>query len=399
MRKLSSQAANQKILLAGTLCYAALIVYSTLYPLNGWRVPAASIFSFLTDPIPEHLHRADLLTNVLAYIPLGALIVWTSKPKRNAPAVIVTATMGGLLSLTMESLQMFLPGRTPSNVDLLANVAGTALGATIGCVLRPRSAFMLRLNAVRNRWFSGDRRADVALAAVLLWALSQLSPFVPSMDVSSIRQGLSPLWYALNDPSSISGLKTAEYALDIVGLALLTTVIAQSRRRVLRYFLAFAGIVLCLEPFIVKRQHSPEEILGLTLAGIAATLMPRGKELRARLAILCIVAGFVIYEVTPKGGETHAFQWIPFAGHLDNRILAFGSILEGLWPFVAISALVMLGFEFKRKAMIYGGGALLLVVFALEWLQQQVPGRYADITTVILAAIGWTAPWLWVRFG
>jgi hypothetical protein len=55
--------------------------------------------------------------------------------------------------------------------------------------------------------------------------------------------------------------------------------------------------------------------------------------------------------------------------------------------------------EFKRKVMIYGGGALLLIVFALEWLQQQVPGRYADITTVILAAIGWTAPWLWVRFG
>jgi VanZ family protein len=399
MSKLSSQAPNRKIFLAGTLCYAALIVYGSLYPLSGWRVPAASIFSFLTDPIPEHLYRSDLLTNVLAYIPLGALIVWTIKLKRNAPAVIVTATMGGLLSLTVESIQMFLPSRTSSNVDLLTNVAGTVLGAALGCVLRPRSAFMLRLNAVRNRWFSGDRRADVALAAVLLWASSQLSPFVPSMDVSSIRQGLSPLWYALNDPSIISGLKTAEYALDIVGLALLTTVIAQWHRRVLGYFLAFAGIVLCLEPFIVKRQFSPEEILGLILAGIAAALMPRGKELRALLAILCIVAGFIIDEVTPKGGATHAFQWIPFAGHLDNRVAAFGSILEGLWPFVAISALMMLGFEFKRKVMIYGGGALLLIVFALEWLQQQVPGRYADITTVILAAIGWTAPWLWVRFG
>ncbi len=398
MPKLSSQAPNRKILLAGTLCYAALIVYGSLYPLSGWRVPAASIFSFLTDPIPEHLHRADLLTNLLAYMPLGALIIWTIKPKRNVPAVIVTATMGGLLSLTMESIQMFLPNRTSSNVDLLTNVAGTVLGATLGCVLQPRSAFRLRLKAVRNRWFSGDPRADVALAAVLLWASSQLSPFVPSMDVSNIRQGLSPLWYALHDPSLISGLKTAEYALDLVGLALLTTVIAQGHRRVLGYFLAFAGIVLCLEPFIVKRQLSPEEILGLILAGIAAALMPRGKELRARVAILCIAAGFIISELTPKAGATQAFQWIPFAGHLDNRISAFGSILEGLWPFVAISALMMFGFEFKRKLMIYAGGALLLIVFALEWVQQQVPGRSADITTVILAALGLTAPWLWVRF-
>ncbi len=395
----SARARNHQIYLAGTLFYAALIVYGSLYPLTGWRAPETPIFSFLTAPFPAHLSNADLLTNVLAYIPLGGLIAWAIRSKGNIAALIVATMAGGGLSFAMESIQAFLPSRVSSNVDLLTNIAGVILGALLGSLFRPGSGVMLRLTALRNEWFAGDRAVDVGLGAVLLWALSQLSPFVPSVDVSSIREGLSPLWYGLNAPSSLSGLKAASYALDIAGLGLLTTVMANAQKRAASHFLLFTGLVLCLKPFIVDRQLSLEAIAGFVAAAILLTLAPRGKALRALLAIICIVSGFVVQELTPLGNGTHGFNWIPFAGQIDNTVSGFASILESVWPFVGLSALTMIGFGMKKKPMLYGGGILLLIVFGSEWTQKQVPGRYGDITTLILAAVGWGSSWLFAMLG
>ena len=398
-REYSTPRHNRKIYLIAMLLYVVLIAYGSLFPLTGWQIPAAPIFSFLTATVPNHSSGADLLTNVLAYVPLGGLVAWTLRPKNSALAVIVAAMAGGTLSFAMESIQMFLPSRTSSNIDLLTNIAGVTLGAVLGSVFRPGTGFMLKIAVLRDRWFADGQAVDMGVGAVLLWALSQLSPFVPSMDVSSIRQGLSPLWYALHAPSSMSGLKLASYALDITGLGLLTTVIAQAQKRIVPQFLLFASALLCLKPFIVDRQLSLESISGLVVAAVLLGLAPRSTALRALLAMLCILVGFAVQELTPSVGATHAFNWIPLAGQVDNTISGFASILEGVWPFVAMAALTMLGFGVKRKPMLYGGGTLLLLVFGLEWAQQQVPGRYGDITTVILAAVGWTSPWLWASMG
>ncbi len=391
---LLARARNRKIYLPGTLLYAALIVYGSLYPLSGWRVPSTPIFSFLLASFPDHFSKADLLTNVLAYVPLGALIAWMVISEGNAVVLLAAGVAGAGLSFAMESVQVFLPSRTSSNVDLLTNIAGVLVGAAIGCIFRPGSETMQRVTALRNRWFTGDQAVDVGLGAVLLWASSQLSPFVPSMDVSSIRQGLSPLWSGLNSPASLSALKLAAYALDIAGLGLLTTIMAHEQRRVVSYFLVFAGLVLCLKPFIVDRQLSLEAITGLVVAGILLGLAPRGKALRALLAIICIVSGFAVQELTPLGDAMHRFNWIPFAGQIDNTVPGFASILEGVWPFVALTALTMFGFGVRRKPMLYGGAILLIAVFGLEWSQQQIPGRYGDITTPILAVLGWGSGWL-----
>ena len=40
-------------------------------------------------------------------------------------------------------------------------------------------------------------------------------------------------------------------------------------------------------------------------------------------------------------------------------------------------------------------GALLVggAVFAMEWQQQWMPGRYGDMTQVLLCVAGWIIPW------
>ena len=55
------------------LAYLALIVYASLHPFSGWRDPGLSPIYFLTAGWPRYWTAFDLLTNVLAYLPLGFL--------------------------------------------------------------------------------------------------------------------------------------------------------------------------------------------------------------------------------------------------------------------------------------------------------------------------------------
>ena len=49
--------------------------------------------------------------------------------------------------------------------------------------------------------------------------------------------------------------------------------------------------------------------------------------------------------------------------------------------------------ETQRKfVLIVGGLFVALLAFSMEWLQQDIPGRTADISAVIVAITGWIIP-------
>ena len=56
------------------LLYAALIVYASLYPFSGWRLPGVPLLSFLVAPWSHWWTKFDLISNLLGYLPLGALL-------------------------------------------------------------------------------------------------------------------------------------------------------------------------------------------------------------------------------------------------------------------------------------------------------------------------------------
>ena len=376
-----------------TVLYGVLIIYGSLYPFTGWRAALEPKFAFLTEPIPSHLSGTDVLTNVVAYLPVGALFVWAFGTRSRLLALSSAFLFGGTLSFSMESVQMFLPSRVSSNVDLLTNLAGTLIGAILGLAFHPSSDFGLWFTRIRDEWFLPGPGSGVALAALGLWILSQLSPFVPSMDVSTVAQALAPMW---RSQSAFSLSKLASYATNITGVGLMVAAIGKPGKRVRSAFVLCVALVLLLKPLIVTRELSLETVSGLAAAGLLLLVLPDRKALQALLAMLFICSGFVLAELTPAEASFHSFNWIPFAGEIDNTVSGFGSILEGLWPFVALAALTILGFGAKRKPMLWVGGPLLIAVFGLEWMQQSVPGRYGDITVVILAAFSWIVPWLFV---
>jgi VanZ family protein len=155
--------------------YAGLIAYASLYPFAGWREPMVPPWQFLLLPWPRWWTAFDLWSNLLGYMPLGALVfVAAVRQGRGARTAWLAASLSGLgLSLCLEALQNFLPQRVPSNVDLGLNLAGAALGAGLAALAHARGGVQ-RWQTLRERWFS--RRSAGGLALLVLWPIALLFP-------------------------------------------------------------------------------------------------------------------------------------------------------------------------------------------------------------------------------
>src|SRR5882724_3182875 len=112
------------------VAYVLLVVYASLHPFSGWHDRGLPPFAFLTAPFPRPIPVFDVVANIIGYAPLGFLAVLAVYPwLRRSYAFGFGFACSVLLSFALESLQLYLPTRTSSNLDLLANAAGGALGA------------------------------------------------------------------------------------------------------------------------------------------------------------------------------------------------------------------------------------------------------------------------------
>jgi len=172
--------------------YGALIVYASLYPFVGWRVPGVGAIDFLLLGWPRYWTTFDLVANLLGYLPLGFLLfVALVRGGRGAVAAALIACTGGtLLSLTMELLQNYLPHRVASNVDLGLNALGTAIGVGIGAALHWRGG-IARWQKVRDRWFVA--RSAGGLALLVLWPIGLLFPTAVPFGLGHVLGRIQPI--------------------------------------------------------------------------------------------------------------------------------------------------------------------------------------------------------------
>lgn len=157
------------------LSYAALVVFATLFPFTGWRLQGVDPWVFLLAPLPPpYWTRFDVSANLIGYGPLGFLTALALlRSGRGRWAVPVAALAGALLSLGLEFLQIYLPRRVPSNLDLLLNATGALLGALAAALLE-RLGVLVRWSHFRARWFVPEARGALVLLA--LWPMALLFP-------------------------------------------------------------------------------------------------------------------------------------------------------------------------------------------------------------------------------
>ena len=182
------------ITLSLMLAYVLLLTYGTLFPFNEWLTPSTNPWSLMWQHGLHNASKADILTNLLVYMPLGLLLMRTFTNRRSWLRMVLLATLASaLLSITLEYLQAHLPGRVPSVADVILNTSGGFAGALLALGMRPDTAVGEKLYRIRYRYIHPGPLANLGLLALCLWTLSQLSPLIPSIDLGNLRDRLKPL--------------------------------------------------------------------------------------------------------------------------------------------------------------------------------------------------------------
>jgi VanZ family protein len=171
------------------------VLYASLYPFSGWRWPPGQGAATLASlPWTRWQGTFDIASNLLGYLPLGALLVLAARrggARAGAGAALALALcLAAGLSYLTEVLQHFLPGRVPAVEDFLMNSAG-ALGGALLALLGHTLGLVDRWHGLRGRWFERDSAAALALLA--LWPVGLLFPAPVPLGLGQVGERLREL--------------------------------------------------------------------------------------------------------------------------------------------------------------------------------------------------------------
>jgi glycopeptide antibiotics resistance protein len=197
------------------VAFAAFAVWGSLFPLTFQHVDIALVrasFWAAWGGGPLTWSRSDFASNVLLFLPIGffAAAAVDGRPGRPRPTAAWLALLGGavLLSAALEIAQGFVPWRTSSIVDVLAEAIGTAIGMAIrSAAYRPCDRCAVAAYAAVERASPLERALLLYCAGfAIAWLLPLdvtirpgeiadkfvhkrlLLPFSPSPDAASVRQ-------------------------------------------------------------------------------------------------------------------------------------------------------------------------------------------------------------------
>jgi VanZ family protein len=346
--------------------YAALVVYGSLYPFSGWRSLGLSPLAYLTDPLPQYLTAFDVVTNVLGYMPLGALIVLALYPRIRGTLAVGAALAGGaLLSGTMEAIQTYLPTRVASNLDLAANAFGALVG---GVLIAPATSALLDrglLRRIRFTWFERDAAYVIGLTALWPFAAMFPAPYLfgggdlprvlwdeldPAMQ-DAILAWTPASWDIESWPDRLGALLPDDAwealitSTSLFAALVLATLLTRTRAPRIRLMVGLIALTLFAKAgatFLQSRagltfgwatDGALEGIAIATMAALLSVSLPRG--LRAALAGAALVVSLALVNLLP----VNPYFDIVLADWRQGRYLHFNGLahwLAWVWPYAAL---------------------------------------------------------------
>jgi VanZ family protein len=233
---------------AFALLYGLSITYASLQPFGEWIDPAPSTSFFLFEAWPARWLPHDVVLNVVAYLPFGFFIALL--PRRASPLrrLTLAALAGCMLSFALETLQMFLPLRTASAIDLLSNTAGALLGGVLGAAFARAEGVKRIIAQLRARLFLDGNLGDVGLALLVLWLIAQINPGIPLFAVTFDPEPGRVLAAApIPREGAAILIEAAESAFQMVGVGLFLALLLRAHRYVGGAVLLLIGGALLLK--------------------------------------------------------------------------------------------------------------------------------------------------------
>ena len=330
MRELFHTKPRPRLRIWLTIGYTLFIVYGSLSPFSGWRGQGLNFSEVLLAPFQLTYTGFDAVINLLAYLPFGLLVSLTLRARFSARAsVILVLCAGILLSAGMEYLQMYLPSRTSSNLDVLINSTGALIGALLAVSMASWTWFFSRLTHWRSHLFRHGHEMDFGLALLALWMFGQVNPSLPMLGNVFITEVAHQPFVKL--PSAPFDMwESGAVTLNLLMLGTLLLTLLRAPRKVVTAMLAVLAIValakfiaaaLLVKSWALLLWINSEAVLGMLL-GVLLLLttlwLPRAGVIGAgaivALAYFAIV-NFVLDSSTPSAAMS-IYHW--HYGHLLN---------------------------------------------------------------------------------
>jgi VanZ family protein len=326
-----------------------LLAYASLYPLFPMRLPPAEALQEALS-LPRYLMRSDVVFNVLAYIPFGTLATLFFRQRGDVRRTIPKAiALAAVFSLSMETVQLFIPNRVASFTDLVCNVGGAVVGALM--FADPvYSMATARLGDIRERLVIDGAWGDAGLVLLGLWILAQFNPALPFFGAGNIGEHVAPQlllvqWVA-------AGMGICGFGLFVSSLlrgegALRVTVVLLS----VALWLKFAASTFMLQPNFSAEWVNIGRMAGIA-GGVAAMAVMRrlGRLARIYLALLLILAGAMLSKIfgaySAMDELLRLFRWP------HGQLASFATLtrfIHELWPVAAVVFLVALFFHVRRE--------------------------------------------------
>ncbi len=345
--------------------YASLIVYASLYPFGEWRDQGIFALSFLWQPWPKYWTGFDVGINLLGYAPFGFLLSLAGlRSGRGAPRAVLWATLIALVvSLAMETAQVFLTSRVASNVDFALNSLGGWSGAVLAALLEKAGA-LDRWSQLRQRWFVADARGGLVLLA--LWPVALLFPAAVPLGLGQVMERLeerladwlrnTPFldWLPVRaielQPMTPSAEMISVWLGALIPCLLGFCVVRGGRRRGLFVLLVMASAIgvtalshaLSFGPVLAWSWFGLPVKVGLAMAlGTSCVLLLAPRRVNAALAILCIGVYLSVINQASNGPyfeqTLHAWE--------QGRFIRFNGVaqwLAWLWPYASLAYVLTL---------------------------------------------------------
>jgi VanZ family protein len=339
--------------------YVLLVVYASLYPLEGWREHGLSPFDYLAAP-PTFVTGFDLAANILGYLPYGFLGMAAVHPRLGRVAgLLLVVVSGTMLSLVLEAAQSYLPTRVAATLDVVDNVAGLTLGAVLALALLPRIRASHPLRRLRAMFLPGTA-TDVGLVLLALWLFTQLNPATLLFAAGDLRDLLSAGQGRARPPQFFVAIEAMTAAANLVAVAMLLSALVRPGERLRSLFVVLvalalavkvAGFAILMQAHDVLLWMTPGAqrglIVGLAVGLVAMAALPR----LARLAIAAVLlmAATVLVNLAPPNPYLAASLKLWQQGHFLN-FNGLTRVVSALWGFAALGYLVYLAAGARENA-------------------------------------------------
>ncbi len=412
------------------LLYLLFVAYGTSIPFQvdfssvpqQWRKLQASLFAF------DSLSLPDVISNLLLFVPFGALFIVVTRPTRPAASiaawrVFLATAAAAAFSILVEIWQLALPSRTSSFADVAANSAGALLGALVAALL---ARGLQRTNwALAKEQFKRHPLTALLAAFFIVQFLGSWFPFDVSIDVSGLKEQVKKVVVMPFGNATIVGQSAAPFLWpDFVERALMFSVAgcvaaACSRRewekhrgRPAAFLLVLPVLVELSQLLIQSRTPDVNDILsswagllaGATFWWGSSRRFPEDKRQGGMLlpagALPLYVGLLLAWQLNPWTfvWEAKALQtkWarlelLPFdAYYLETNFWSLYDLLSTVIIAVPIGLFARRWHrQYPRVSAGLGAASMGLIIgCVLEGAQVFVSGRYPGVTDVLSFGIG-----------